>query len=52
MKWIESAGGRVVPIRHDADLQELDIIFESINGLVITGGDLTDQKNLDWNTDS
>lgn len=39
VKWIESAGGRVVPIGYDAPFSELDDVFSSINGLLFPGGD-------------
>lgn len=38
VKWIESAGGRAVPIRFYASDDELHRIFKSINGLVFPGG--------------
>eukprot|EP01125_Pyxidicula_operculata_P003455 TRINITY_DN1432_c0_g1_i3.p1 TRINITY_DN1432_c0_g1~~TRINITY_DN1432_c0_g1_i3.p1 ORF type:complete len:316 (-),score=58.72 TRINITY_DN1432_c0_g1_i3:68-1015(-) len=40
VKWIESAGGRVVPIPYDADQETLKKIFNSINGLLYPGGDV------------
>lgn len=39
MKWIEAAGARVVPIRFDANQSELDKMFDSVNGILFTGGD-------------
>lgn len=35
VSWVESAGGRVVPIRYNAPYHELREIFKSINGLVL-----------------
>jgi gamma-glutamyl hydrolase len=37
VKWIESAGARVVPIPYDADKKTLKHLFESINGLLLPG---------------
>ena len=38
VKWIESAGGRAVPIRfYDSD-QELRRLFKSVNALLFPGG--------------
>lgn len=37
VKWIESAGGRVVPIPYDADKSTLKHLFQSINGLLLPG---------------
>jgi hypothetical protein len=34
VKYLESAGARVVPVQHDAPEKELRRIFESINGSV------------------
>ena len=39
VKWIESAGGRVVPIRYDSSVDELDKLFDNLNGVLFTGGD-------------
>ena len=38
VKWIESAGGRVVPIPYNGTNEEMDKIFEHINGLLLPGG--------------
>lgn len=38
VKWVESAGGRVLPIPYDASPKDLDIIFASVNGLLFPGG--------------
>lgn len=35
VSWVESAGGRVVPIRYNASYKELREVFKSINGLVL-----------------
>lgn len=38
VKWVESAGGRVLPIPYDASPEDLDTIFASVNGLLFPGG--------------
>ncbi|PNH12468.1 Gamma-glutamyl hydrolase, partial [Tetrabaena socialis] len=38
VKWVESAGGRVVPVRFYASDAELHRLFKSLNGLVFPGG--------------
>ena len=39
-KWVEAAGGRAVPIPYNLKTQEeLDEILESINGVLMPGGD-------------
>ena len=38
VKFIEAAGGRVVPIPYDAPYTNLTFLFNSINGLFLTGG--------------
>lgn len=38
VKWVEAAGGRVVPIRFYASDAELKRLFNSVNGLVFPGG--------------
>lgn len=38
VKWLESSGARVVPVRYDASKVELKSIFNSINGLLLPGG--------------
>ena len=40
VKWIESAGARVVPIRYNAPDDELRRLAGSVNGLLFTGGDV------------
>ena len=39
VKYIESAGGRVVPILTSMSKKEIEDIFESINGVLYPGGD-------------
>jgi len=41
VKWIESAGGRVVPIPHNATQSKLQELFQYVNGILFTGGDLS-----------
>lgn len=41
VKWIESAGGRAVPIRFYESEDEMHRLFRSINGVILPGG-LTD----------
>lgn len=38
VKWIELAGGRVVPIPYNGTTDEMDTIFSRINGLLLPGG--------------
>eukprot|EP00775_Hariotina_reticulata_P005931 gene5931-6171_t len=38
VKWVEAAGGRVVPIRFYASDNELHRLFKTVNGLVFPGG--------------
>ena len=38
VSWINSAGGRVVPIPYNAPWEEIKNIFEKIHGLVLPGG--------------
>lgn len=38
VKFIESAGARVVPIPFEASNSTLEKIFQKINGVLITGG--------------
>lgn len=40
VKFIESAGGRVVPVRINRTEEEYAKIFNSINGLLLPGGDI------------
>ncbi|DBA85682.1 hypothetical protein WJX77_001899 [Trebouxia sp. C0004] len=61
VKWIESAGGRAVPIRFYESEDEIHRLFRSINGVILPGG-LTDlwlddpyvlaaKKLLQWATE-
>lgn len=38
VKIVESGGARVVPIRYDYPRKELDLLMNSLNGIVLTGG--------------
>ena len=38
VKWVEGGGGRVVPIRSDADHNEVRSLLSTLNGVVFTGG--------------
>lgn len=38
IKWIESAGARVLPIQFDSTAADLHAYFNAINGLVLIGG--------------
>lgn len=38
VKWVESAGGRVVPIRYDDSDARLEMLFKMTNGLLLPGG--------------
>ncbi|XP_044163182.1 gamma-glutamyl hydrolase-like [Acropora millepora] len=38
IKYIESAGGRVVPIKNDLSEKQLEFLFNSINGVLFPGG--------------
>jgi len=40
VKWIESAGAKVIPIPWDATQNTLSEIFKTINGLILPGGSL------------
>lgn len=46
VKWIESAGGRVVPLLYDSSPAALDELFNSLNGVLFTGGE-TNVSDLD-----
>ncbi|XP_041945483.1 zgc:171566 [Alosa sapidissima] len=45
VKYIEGAGGRVIPIRINQTSEEYVKIFNSINGLLLPGGDVDLQKS-------
>jgi len=51
VKFIESAGGQVVPIKYDASQAELLTIFNQVNGVLFPGGgaDISVNSAL-WNT--
>jgi gamma-glutamyl hydrolase len=49
VKWVESAGARVVPIPYDADKNTLKHLFECINGLLLPGGDIYLPGSLYYN---
>lgn len=38
VKWVESAGGRCVPIPYNASVPALETLFGRINGLLLPGG--------------
>jgi gamma-glutamyl hydrolase len=38
VKWIESAGGRVVPLLYTTPIPEMKKILRQVNGLLLTGG--------------
>lgn len=38
VKWIESSGGQVVPIPYGISSDEVDFLFDRINGVLFTGG--------------
>lgn len=38
VRWVESQGARVVPLRYDAPEQEIDALLKRVNGLVFPGG--------------
>jgi gamma-glutamyl hydrolase len=38
VKYLESAGARVAPIPYEASTEELDVIFNGINGMFFPGG--------------
>jgi len=40
VKWIEGAGGRVVPIPYDSTEEELSSLYSQLNGILFTGGGL------------
>ena len=49
VKWIESAGGRVIPIDYNMNnYTELDHIFSSINGLLFPGGGTSISKTATY----
>lgn len=40
VKWIEAAGGQVVPIPFDISPEALRVLFQQLNGFLFTGGGL------------
>eukprot|EP01134_Creolimax_fragrantissima_P006050 CFRG6050T1 len=40
VKWIEAAGGRVVPIHYDSSPQRISELFHSVNGVLYMGGEV------------
>mmetsp|Transcript_22245 Transcript_22245/g.39431 ORF Transcript_22245/g.39431 Transcript_22245/m.39431 type:complete len:387 (+) Transcript_22245:107-1267(+) len=40
VKWIEAAGGRVVPIQYNLERTAMTQLLDSVNGVLITGGDV------------
>lgn len=53
VKYLEMAGGRVVPIPYDADQATLDKLFDGLNGLFFPGGgaDLTRKSKFGSNAE-
>lgn len=47
VKWLESAGARVVPIRPDAPEPEVNFIMARVNGMVFPGGSSTTDPTAD-----
>lgn len=45
VRWLESGGARVIAIHYDTDEVELRHLFDSINGLLLTGGEILDVAN-------
>jgi len=43
--WLSAAGARIVPIPYYATEDVLKRLFDSVNGILFTGGDLTLRKN-------
>jgi len=48
VKWIESSGGRVVPIWFNGTEEYLKNIFSSVNGILFTGGGLVLAENSSY----
>lgn len=46
--WIESAGGRVAPVRYDSSFAELAEYVDSINAMLFTGGGLSLEPNTQY----
>ena len=45
VKFVESAGGRVVPVLTNQDEAYYEMIFNSTNGLLLPGGDVSVSKS-------
>ena len=39
VKYLESAGARIVALKYDYDLETLKYLFDHINGILFPGGD-------------
>jgi len=48
VKWIESSGGRVVPVWFNGTEDYLKNVFNSVNGILFTGGDLVLAENSSY----
>uniref|UniRef100_M4C4I3 folate gamma-glutamyl hydrolase n=1 Tax=Hyaloperonospora arabidopsidis (strain Emoy2) TaxID=559515 RepID=M4C4I3_HYAAE len=48
VKWVESAGGRVVPIPYNAPKLYLEQLLPQLNGLLFPGGAATVNDRADW----
>jgi len=46
--WLSAAGARIVPIPYYAPDDVLKRLFDSVNGILFTGGDLTLRKNTQY----
>ena len=44
VKWVESAGGRVVPLHYDASTSEISALLSNVNGVLFPGGGVTFKK--------
>ena len=47
VKWVESAGAQVVPIRYDSSADELARLFKSVNAVLFTGGEVDVKHTAD-----
>merc|ERR1711879_15097 len=45
VRWLESGGARVIAIHYDTDEAELRHLFDSVNGVLLTGGEILDVAN-------
>jgi len=50
VKWIEAAGGQVVPILLNPDPAYLEKVYGNINGVLLTGGGIDLQVDSDYKT--